>query len=134
MEQVGLGQLGEQFEFADWDRPDAPARPPARLYLPGTECLYEIIGYEVPETVPPSESAPPAPDGLLNPAAPPATQPPQDTTPEAVDPPETTTTTTSPPVPIFGPVDGGTTIPPDVVDPKAPLPSAPTDQLIQPCP
>jgi penicillin-binding protein 1A len=134
MEQVGLGQLGEQFEFDDWDRPDPPSRPPARLYLPGTECLYEIIGYEVPETVPPSESAPPAPDGLLSPAAPPTTQPPPDTTPEATDPPETTTTTTLPPVPIFGPVDGGTTIPPDVVDPKAPLPSAPTDQLVRPCP
>lgn len=133
-----MGQLGEQFEFADWERPGPPARPPARLYLPGNECLYEIIGYEVPETVPPDESAPPVVDGFRAPAAPPSTEPPAPPPTEppptgTTVPPETTTTTTAPPVPIFGQVDSGTTIPPDVVDPNAPLPSAPANQLVQPC-
>ena len=139
-EAVALGQLGEQFDFADWDAPEPPARGPARLYLPGNECLYEIIGYEVPETVPPEVSTP-APEGFRSPAAPPDTAPPEtdppETDPPGTDPPdstvETTTTTTQPPTPIFGQVDSGTTIPPDVLDPNAPLPSAPVDQLVQPC-
>lgn len=134
-EAVALGQLGEQFDFADWDRPEPPSRGPARLYLPGNECLYEIIGYEVPETVPPEVSTP-APEGFRRPAAPPDTAPPE-TDPPGTDPPEstveTTTTTTQPPTPIFGQVDSGTTIPPDVLDPNAPLPSAPAEQLVQPC-
>lgn len=143
-EAVALGQLGEQFEFADWDRPEPPARGPARLYLPGNECLYQIIGYEVPETVPPDETTPaePAPEGFRAPAAPPPTDPPA-TDPPTTDPPtgtqppetapETTPTTTLPPRPIFGQVESGTTIPPDVLDPNAPLPSAPAEQLVQAC-
>ena len=134
-EAVALGQLGEQFDFADWDRPEAPSRGPARLYLPGNECLYEIIGYEVPETVPPEVSTPPV-EGFRSPAAPPATDPPT-TDPPTTDPPETppetSSTTTVPPTPIFGEVESGTTIPPDVLDPNAPLPSAPVEQLVQPC-
>ena len=132
MEEVGLDQLGEQFEFADWDDPEPSPRRPARLYLPGNECLFEIVGYEQPtpaSTEPPAE----APDGFRAAAPPPTTDaPPTGTTPEP--PPETTTpTTTQPPRPIFGEVDGGTTIPPDVLDPNAPLPSAPADQLVRPC-
>jgi penicillin-binding protein 1A len=137
-EAVALGQLGGQFDFADWDRPDPPPRGPARLYLPGNECLYEIIGFEVPETVPPDESAPPV-EGFRAPAAPPATDPPT-TDPPSTDPPTATTVpaetvpeTTVPPTPIFGQVESGTTIPPDVLDPNAPLPSAPVDQLVRPC-
>lgn len=132
MEEVGLGQLGEQFEFADWDDPEPSPRRPARLYLPGNECLFEIIGYEQPT---PASTEPPdaAPDGFRSPAAPPTTDaPPTGTTPGR--PSESTTpTTTQPPRPIFGEVDGGTTIPPDVLDPNAPLPSAPADQLVRPC-
>ena len=131
MEEVALGQLGEQFEFADWDRPESPQRGPARLYLPGNECLFQIIGYE--EQTPPSapeggEAA--APEGFRSPQAPPpeGTMPPTGTVPT-----ETAPTTTLPPTPIFGQVDSGTTIPPDVLDPNAPLPSAPARQLVRPC-
>ncbi len=131
MEEVALGQLGEQFEFADWDRPESPQRGPARLYLPGNECLFQIIGYE--EQTPPSapeggEAA--APEGFRSPQAPPpeGTTPPTGTVPT-----ETAPTTTLPPTPIFGQVDSGTTIPPDVLDPNAPLPSAPARQLVRPC-
>jgi len=130
MEEVALGQLGEQFEFADWDRPESQPRGPARLYLPGNECLFEIVGYE--QQTPPPAPEPgetPAPEGFRSPSAPPeGTAPPTGTVP-----PETTPTTTLPPKPIFGQVDGGTTIPPDVLDPNAPLPSAPAGQLVRPC-
>lgn len=132
MEEVALDQLGEQFEFADWPQPAPPERPPARLYLPGNECLFEVIGFEPPPTVPPDGSAPPAPAGFAPAAPPPPTQPPAPQ-PGTV-PTETTTTTTLPPVPIFGPVESGTTIPPDVLDPNAPMPSAPVDVLVRPCP
>jgi penicillin-binding protein 1A len=145
MENIGL----EQFEFTDWDRPGPQPRPPARLYLPGNECLYQIIGYEVPTTL--AAEAPVAPEGVRNPSAappatdppatdPPATQPPVTqppvTTPPATTVPDTTpttTTTTLPPVPIFGQVESGTTIPPDVLDPTAPLPSVPLEQVVGPC-
>ena len=141
-EAVALGQLGEQFEFADWDRPEAPPRGPARLYLPGNECLYEIVGYEPVESVPqPDATAPPeaAPEGFRSPAAPPATDPPAPPVtdppapPPGTAPPETVPTTTLPPRPIFGQVESGTTIPPDVLDPNAPLPSAPVNQLVRTC-
>jgi len=138
MENIGL----EQAQFADWDDPTPPARGPARLYLPGNECVYEVVGYEPAPTVPPA--APPAdgaaPEGFRNPAAAPTTEPPPpdttappETTPPATTVPAPTTTTTLPPVPIFAPVETGTTIPPDVLDPNAPLPSVPLDRVVAPC-
>ena len=30
--------------------PSRQPRDPARLYLPGSECLYEVVGYEAPPT------------------------------------------------------------------------------------
>ncbi len=137
-EAVALGQLGEQFDFADWDRPEPPSRGPARLYLPGNECLYEIIGYEQ-RTPPPSDTTsdePDAPEGFRSAAAPPTTDPePPDeqTPPPGTAPTETVAETTLPPRPIFGEVESGTTIPPDVLDPNAPLPSVPAGQLVQSC-
>ncbi len=132
MENVGL----EQFEFTDWERPGPQPRPSARLYLPGNECLFQIVGYEVPTTT--IADAPAAPEGFRLPAATPTTSPaPPVTTPPATTVPDTTpttTTTTLPPVPILGPMESGTTIPPDVLDPTAPLPSVPLDQLVGPCP
>ena len=54
----------------DWAPPPADARPPARLYLPGNECLARAVttGGEVTGTVPPA-AAPPAagPAGLRQP-------------------------------------------------------------------
>lgn len=142
MEDVGL----DQFEFADWDRPGPPPRGPARLYLPGNECVFEIVGFEPPPTVPPEEAPPAegtAPQGFRLPTATPTTEPapepepepsPETTTPPGTTiPVETTTTTTVPPVPIYAPVESGTTIPPDVLDPNAPLPSVPLEQVVRPC-
>ncbi|MEQ8438875.1 MAG: transglycosylase domain-containing protein [Ilumatobacter fluminis] len=151
MENVGL----EQFDLADWDEPGRTLRGPARLYLPGNECVYEIVGYEPAPTSPPAETAPPAEEGATvqgfrSPLAPPATEPPAPpptepapppatpaptpvTTTTAPPPAETTTTTTLPPRPIYGQVESGTTIPPDVLDPNAPLPSVPLDRVVSPC-
>lgn len=128
MENVGLEQ-----GVADWPAPPAPARPAARLYLPGNECLFEIVGYQPAPTVPPDA----APTGFAPPvAAPPATDPPAVEPPPATDPPplDTVPPTTGPPVPIYGPVPSGTTIPPDVLDPNAPVPSAPPTAQVQRCP
>ena len=46
----------------DWAPPPADARPPARLYLPGNECLARAVtsGGEVTGTVPPAAAPPPA--------------------------------------------------------------------------
>ena len=147
MEDVGL----DQFELADWERPGPQPRGPARLYLPGNECVYQIVGYEPAPTVPPAEPPPgepppadgSAPEGFRRPAATPTTEPapepppepaPEPTTPPATTvPPETTTPTTLPPRPIYAPVESGTTIPADVLDPNAPLPSVPLEQVVRPC-
>ena len=96
MENVGL----EQFDFEDWDEPGRTLRGPARLYLPGNECVYQIVGYEPVPTPPPTEpAAGPAGDepveGFRRPLAPPATDPPPASTPPATPaptPPVTTTT------------------------------------------
>ena len=91
----------------DWDAPPAPARGAVRLYLPGTECASVIVGYEPPATTTPltdeGEAAEPEPP------------------------------TTSEPVPILEPVTTATTIPPDVLDPYAGLPSVPLDAYVGPC-
>jgi penicillin-binding protein 1A len=99
----------------DWDPPSAPARPPARLYLPENECLFELVA---PPTTAPAEGVPSEP---TPPAAPPAGEEPVETT-----------TTTAPP-PVFQPLPSDTTIPPDNLDPLAPLPSAPLTAYVAPC-
>ena len=66
------GRRARRPAVQDWEAPPAPARPPARLYLPGNECLFKTVvsGGEVLGTVPPA--APPAgPAGLRQPPPPP---------------------------------------------------------------
>jgi penicillin-binding protein 1A len=92
----------------DWDRPAPPERPNARLYLPGNECIVRIV------EVPPPPIDPDAPTTTLAPEV------------------AATTTTTLPPV-ITEVVPTGTTIPPDVLDPNAPLPSLPVTDTLGPC-
>jgi membrane peptidoglycan carboxypeptidase len=138
MEQAGL----EQFEFTDWEPPGAQPRPPARLYLPGSECLYQIIGYQPAPTVAraPDPAAGGAAEGLRTPTATPSATPtttpaptPGTTVPATTVPATTVPATTAPPIPIFGTVPSGTTIPPDVLDPSAPMPSVPLDVSVRPC-
>jgi len=130
MEDVGL----DQFEFPDWDPPAPPSRGPARLYLPGNECLFELVGVD---PLAPVEA--PLGFGPRSPVDPDTTAP-ESTAPDSTiestttttTVPPTTTTTLSPP-PVLVPIESGTTIPPDVVDPNAPLPSIPLDQPVFPC-
>ena len=95
----------------DWDRPPPPKRPNARLFLPGSDCELRIVGTA------------PAP---VDPDAPPTTVPanpdgsPGETVPPAV-------------VNITRSVAVGTTIPPDNLDPLAPLPSLPVTARLGPC-
>ncbi len=133
----------------DWAPPPADARPPARLYLPGNECLARAVttGGEVTGTVPPA-AAPPAagPAGLVNPAQappvptnPPPAAPPAGETPPAGEAPPTGTAPapgtpiTAPHVTRLVPIESGTTVPPNVLDHAAPIPSTPLSSLITRC-
>jgi penicillin-binding protein 1A len=108
------------FPVQDWPATPAPARAPQRLFLPGNECIYVISDYQA---VP---AAPAQPAGFAAPEAPPTTAPP----PAA-------TVAPAPPVtvmqPVYSRVDSGTTIPPNVVDPRAPINTVPLDYRIAPC-
>ncbi|HZB40489.1 MAG TPA: hypothetical protein VE487_05970, partial [Ilumatobacter sp.] len=65
------------------------------------------------------------------------TQSPAQPQPATTSAPESTTPETAPPAPPPRPVlsaeDTGTTIPPDVLDPRAPLPSVPLDRVVRGC-
>lgn len=124
---------------SDWAPPPAPARPPARLYLPGNECMFQTV-VVAPEPEAPAgngggdaggesggvgdvaqqeDEAPP-------PAAPPAEEQPGGEGPvedEAPAPPPTRTVQ----------IESGTTIPPDILDPYHPLPQAPMNVSVGPC-
>jgi penicillin-binding protein 1A len=99
----------------DWERVP-PKRENARLFLPGNECEFRVVGSrEIPAVVDPN--APPV------------------VVPEGEAPPETAPPETAPPVtiPIIESVQVGTTIPPDNLDPLAPLPSLPISAQLAPC-
>jgi penicillin-binding protein 1A len=128
----------------DWPAPPEPARPPARLYLPGDECLRRLVGY-TPGQVIPGTTAPGRGRGRgqaqgfmapeQQPPKPPPKPPPTTTSSGATT---TTVPVTSPdivipPSPIYETVEGGTTIPPYVLDPHAPLPSTPLQNAVFPC-
>ena len=100
------------YPIEDWERPAPPARPNARLYLPGNECAVRVVGSApapVDPNAPPTTVPPPNPDGAPVETVPPAT------------------------VPVFESVQVGTTIPPDNLDPLAPLPSLPASERLGPC-
>lgn len=87
----------------DWPPPPAPTRPPARLYLPGSDCLATLVSGALPDPNAPSTTPPPT--TVPNPAA--------------------ATTLVPPPIapPVLQAAKNGTTIPPDVLDPDAPVPT-----------
>ena len=94
----------------DWDRPPPPARPNARLYLPGNECVL-ITSVLPAETVPVDPNAP-------------ATTLAPDAEPVETAPPVTIVTQA---------VQVGDTVPPDLLDPNVPLPSLPITDNVGPC-
>ncbi len=98
----------------DWLAPPPPLRKPARLYLPGEECAYRLVS------------------GALSPTGAVVTTPPATTVPSAEpapDPEVPTGTVTGEVTPstvtpvVIQLLPDSSTIPPGVLDPKAPLPS-----------
>jgi penicillin-binding protein 1A len=143
MESVGLERVGLD---VDWERPAPPLRRATRLYLPGNECVFRVVGYESGPTrgATTTVAAAPPPAGFMRPAA--APPPDQTTTTVAATttatPSATTTTvpgtppapgTTAPRRPVYARDNSGTTIPPDVLNPYAPMPSVPLDRSVRPC-
>jgi penicillin-binding protein 1A len=119
-----------------------PARPNARLFLPGNECETRVVGSQVVGTqIVPAGAASPAgtPQGFAPAAVEPTTTTTTAPAPEPPPPTPTTPTPTAPPntvqvtVPILESVDVGTTIAPDNLDPLWPLPSLPETAVLRDC-
>jgi membrane peptidoglycan carboxypeptidase len=99
---------------ADWPVPNRAVRGPARIYVPGEECLARLVS----GTLPPDQSTSVAPattvatpgDGSV----------------------ATTTATTYPPA-VVAQVPSGTLVADNVLDPKAPMPSVDLQTLVYPC-
>jgi membrane peptidoglycan carboxypeptidase len=116
--------------FEDWDDPAPPERPNARLVLPGNECEFVVVGRSggVPVATTPGATPVDAPvvgagqqvdpNAPATTAAPAATSAPVQTTPIVV---------------VTAVSDIGTTISPDNLDPKAPLPSVAIGRNITSC-
>jgi penicillin-binding protein 1A len=96
----------------DWPAPPDPARKPVRLYLPGNECLAKLVSGDLP----------PPPGSPTTTTTSTTTLPPD---PSGSSPP-----VTAAPPPVLKAIPSGTTIPPDVLDPKAPFPTVPISGTI----
>jgi membrane peptidoglycan carboxypeptidase len=105
---------------ADWERPAPPSRPNMRLYLPGNECALRVVGFQ--------EVAP-----TTDPNAPTTTAAAPTTTVAGAPPPPTTAPPPPVTIPLVESVQVGTTIPPDVLDPLAPLPTLPLTDSVGTC-
>ncbi len=90
---------------ADWPAPPANPRKPARVYVPGEECVARLVS----GTLPPTGSV--------------VTTTTVATTPPSTLPGETAPSTTQAPPAVVVQVDSGTTVPANVFDPRAPVPS-----------
>ena len=100
----------------DWDAPPAPTRNPMRLYLPGVDCIAQLVSGKLPRTA----------TGTVTTVVP-------NTTSSATPAPITTTSTTIPGTPNTAPtttvfkgpvvhvVDPGTTIAPTDTNPATPV-------------
>ena len=97
----------------DWQAPPPPERPNAQLVLPGNQCAFQVVGFDIVFPAGPPEGAPTTPP------------PPPDAEPVETAPPVR--------VPITARVDVGTTVPPDIVDPTYPIPTIPAGQTVVPC-
>ena len=128
----------------DWAPPPPPRREPARLFLPGMECRaadrrlrprrsrardHTVRDHTIrvrpaqPQPDPTSPTNPPGPQPDPTGPGRPGTSVPRSTT---APPPQTAY------IPVYEDVPA-TTIPPDVLDPNAPLPSVPTDEYVSLC-
>lgn len=117
----------------DWPAPPEPTRPAVRLYLPGEECLYRAAvrvtpapGSE-PETV-----TVPVIAGFAPPDPGPPGEPPGQAPTTVAEAPAEAPPSTSPPI-VYQPLPSDTTIPPEVLDPRAPLPTIDLRTLVRRC-
>jgi penicillin-binding protein 1A len=117
--------------ITDWAPPPPPTRPAVRLYLPGNECLFNTVT-EVVTPVPTATTLPGADLGGASEVAEQEESPPGDEITEPATPDDTTPTTVVTRT-VRVPVESGTTIAPDVLDPNAPIPSVPTNVTVAPC-
>jgi penicillin-binding protein 1A len=91
-EFIAKASEAKAYPEEDWTAPPKPVRGSKRLYLPGNECLYTA------SLAPPAAPAAPAPGVTVDPTA-----------------------STEAPAPVYTRVGSGTTIPPDQLDPTAPV-------------
>lgn len=101
----------------DWAPPPASPRKAARLYLPGEECAYKVVSgvLPTPGATTTTTTAPPVdPEAPVDPNAP------------------TTVPATVAPV-VIQLLPDQTTIAPEVLDPKAPLPTVDAKTAVLPC-
>ena len=115
--------------MVDWSPPPPVTRQSVRLYLPGNDCVAQVVSGSLPRRV----------IGKVTPAAPETTTTQPGVVPASVTtlPPTTTTATTVVPVvgrPVVSIVDPGTTVLPSNTNPFAPVPSVdPTRALVFDC-
>ncbi len=104
----------------DWPAAPAPTRKAARIYVPGEECLARLVSGTLPPVGPGTTVS-------TTTTAPPTTLP--------GDPPPPVTTPTTAPRAVVAQVTGDTAVPPNVLDPRAPMPSVAIDNrtFVYPC-
>jgi len=104
----------------DWDAPPKPTRNQVRLYLPGTDCVAELVSGVIPAKYTGSTAATVVPTVPATAAPVPSTTSTTSTTVPGVPPPVTTVAPT-PSGNVVRVIDPGTTIAPDVTDPTYPV-------------
>lgn len=128
---------------SDWPGAPSPARTPARILVPGEECAATLVSGTLPflpgmsttsTSTSSTTSTTAAPTTTTT--APVVTVPGSDPGSTVAPPPVSTTppsTTTSTTISEVAPVSNLTTVPIDVIDPRAPMPSVALDVLVYPC-
>ncbi|WP_420450499.1 transglycosylase domain-containing protein [Ilumatobacter sp.] len=131
----------------DWDAPAPPERPNARIVLPGNECTVVVVGRtggdvianQTPTVSTPSPGASGASGDDGTSAGIETGNQTEETTATTAAPTESSAPATNAPVRttpivvITAKEDVGTTIPPDNLDPNAPLPTVPLSTRVSPC-
>ena len=107
----------------DWPEPPGNPRKERRIYVPGEECLAELIsGYLPGVTIDPERPT-------TTTIAPPPTEPPPTTAVGDTTPIDTTPPVTTVPRIVVEVLRNGTTVPEDVLDPRAPVPSVDPEKV-----
>jgi membrane peptidoglycan carboxypeptidase len=95
----------------DWQPPLPSGRNPMRLYLPGVDCIAEVVSGRLPRSIT-------GPMNTVIPTVPTTTLPSTSLAPQPLDPLAPVTTVAPSNRPVVSVVDPGTTIPQSVIDPS----------------